>query len=64
MNIHKFIKKTRLSMNLTQGRFAKLIGVSRESLAKYETNKDYAVMPSADVFVRVQKLSSQTSNEK
>jgi DNA-binding transcriptional regulator YiaG len=52
------IKHVRKKMGLTQAKFSALIGVSRASVAKYETSK---AIPPGDVILKVLKLHGPNS---
>jgi len=37
--IHEIVKQTRAGLGLTQKQFAELLGISRDLIAKYETDR-------------------------
>lgn len=46
------IKNIRTNIGLTQKEFAKLLGISRESIANYETR----TIPPGDILLKIQEL--------
>ena len=54
----KILKEERTRLNLTQGEFAKLIGVTQPVIHYYETGK---VTPSAGVLFRTSSLQGSTN---
>ena len=47
-------------MGLTQKKFAKLLGISRENIANYETR----TIPPGDILLKIQALEKNIPDEK
>lgn len=56
----KILKEERMRLNLTQGEFAVLIGVTQPVIHYYETGK---VTPSAGVLFRIAELISVSTDK-
>ena len=59
MNLSEYTKKIRSKTGLTQEQFAKAVGITRERLAKYETE---ATSLPAELLLEIQKIEKSQKN--
>lgn len=55
LNFTEFIKHQRKSRNLTQSEFAKLLGVTQQAIAKYESG--HSVRPSSALALKIERAT-------